>query len=469
MTVTYPTTETVDACDFTDQAALENYFNTWLTGFTYGGGCDVQGSYGSPTVDLCVGGTTTVTFTVSDDICYTTTNVDVDFIVTPPAAVTVTYPTTETVDACDFTDQAALETYFNTWLTGFTYGGGCDVQGSYGSPTVDLCVGGTTTVTFTVSDDICYTTTNVDVDFIVTPPAAVTVTYPTTETVDACDFTDQAALETYFNTWLTGFTYGGGCDVQGSYGSPTVDLCVGGTTTVTFTVSDDICYTTTNVDVDFIVTPPAAVTVHVSDNRAVDACDFTDQAALETYFNTWLTGFTYGGGCDVQGSYGSPTVDLCVGGTTTVTFTVSDDICYTTTDVDVDFIVTPPAAVTVTYPTTETVDACDFTDQAALETYFNTWLTGFTYGGGCDVQGSYGSPTVDLCVGGTTTVTFTVSDDICYTTTDVDVDFIVTPPAAVTVTYPTTETVDACDFTDQAALETYFNTWLTGFTYGGGL
>ena len=28
-------------------------------------------------------------------------------------------------------------------------------------------------------------TTNVDVDFIVTPPAAVTVTYPTTETVDA--------------------------------------------------------------------------------------------------------------------------------------------------------------------------------------------------------------------------------------------------------------------------------------------
>ena len=58
-------------------------------------------------------------------------------------------------------------------------------------------MGGTTTVTFTVSDDICYTTTNVDVDFIVTPPAAVTVTYPTTETVDACDFTDQAALETY--------------------------------------------------------------------------------------------------------------------------------------------------------------------------------------------------------------------------------------------------------------------------------
>src|SRR5690606_24094655 len=100
-------------------------------------------------------------------------------------------------------------------------------------------------------------------------------------------------------------------------------LCEGGTTTVTYTITD-LCNPST-IERTFSITAPEAVVVNTPDNATADACDYASQAEVDTAFNTWLNGFTVSGGCNATGDYGTPTdLLLCEGGTTTVTYTITD-------------------------------------------------------------------------------------------------------------------------------------------------
>ncbi|MBF6640138.1 hypothetical protein IVB69_01465, partial [Flavobacterium sp. J49] len=101
-------------------------------------------------------------------------------------------------------------------------------------------------------------------------------------------------------------------------------------------------------------------------------------------------------------------------GTTTVTYTVTDK-CYTTSTVTRSFTITPAPAVQVNAPAASSTSACAYADQAAVNAAFATWLGGFTVSGGCASSGSYGQVSAPSACGGTTTVTYTVTDK-CYTT-----------------------------------------------------
>ncbi|MCX7549211.1 hypothetical protein OS188_14765, partial [Xanthomarina sp. F1114] len=106
----------------------------------------------------------------------------------------------------------------------------------------------------------------------------------------------------------------------------------------------------------------------------------------------WLEGFTVSGGCNATGDYGTPTAPLlCDGGTTTVTYTITDT-CEPTT-IESTFTISAPDAVVANAPAVMTTDACDYADQAAVDAAFNTWLEGFTVSGGCNATGDYGTPT----------------------------------------------------------------------------
>ncbi|MCX7549212.1 hypothetical protein OS188_14770, partial [Xanthomarina sp. F1114] len=98
-----------------------------------------------------------------------------------------------------------------------------------------------------------------------------------------------------------------------------------------------------------------------------------------------------------------------------VTYTITDT-CEPTT-IESTFTISAPEAVVANAPATMTTDACDYADQAAVDAAFNTWLEGFTVSGGCNATGDYGTPTAPLlCDGGTTTVTYTITDT-CEPTT----------------------------------------------------
>ncbi|MFC5195785.1 hypothetical protein ACFPH8_10625, partial [Bizionia hallyeonensis] len=437
-----PDNATADACDYASQAEVDTAFNTWLNGFTVSGGCNATGDYGTPTAPLlCEGGTTTVTYTITD-LCNPST-IERTFSITAPDAVVVNTPDNATADACIYATQAEVDAAFNTWLNGFSVSGGCNATGDYGTPTAPLlCEGGTTTVTYTVTD-VC-NTSSVERTFSITAPEAVVVNTPDNATADACDYASQAEVDTAFNTWLNGFTVSGGCNATGDYGTPTAPLlCEGGTTTVTYTISD-LCNPST-VERTFSITAPEAVVVNTPDNATADACDYASQAEVDTAFNTWLNGFTVSGGCNATGDYGTPTAPLlCEGGTTTVTYTITD-LCNPST-IERTFSITAPEAVVVNTPDNATADACDYASQAEVDAAFNTWLNGFSVSGGCNATGDYGTPTAPLlCEGGTTTVTYTISD-LCNPST-IERTFSITAPEALVITNAATNIDIECDGT----------------------
>ncbi|GGG49895.1 HYR-like domain-containing protein [Bizionia arctica] len=440
--VNAPANASAEACDYATQAEVDTAFNTWLEGFTVSGGCDATGTYGTPTAPLlCEGGTTTVTYTITD-ACSPST-IDRTFSITAPEALVVNAPDNASAEACDYATQAEVDTAFNTWLEGFTVSGGCDASGSYGTPTAPLlCEGGTTTVTYTITD-ACSPST-MDRTFSITAPEALVVNAPANASAEACDYATQAEVDTAFNLWLEGFTVSGGCDASGSYGTPTAPLlCEGGTTTVTYTITD-ACSPST-IERTFSITAPEALVVNAPANASAEACDYATQAEVETAFNLWLEGFTVSGGCDATGTYGTPTAPvLCEGGTTTVTYTITD-ACSPTT-LERTFSITAPEALVVNAPDNASAEACDYATQAEVDTAFNTWLEGFTVSGGCDATGTYGTPTAPvLCEGGSTTVTYTITD-ACSPST-IERTFSIATPTPLTIVTEASNIDIQCDGT----------------------
>ena len=79
--------------------------------------------------------------------------------------------------------------------------------------------------------------------------------------------------------------------------------------------------------------------------------------------------------------------------------------------------------------------------QAAVDAAFAAWVAQASVGGGCDPQLVVGPGSApQVCVGGSTTVTFEAVDN-CETLTET-ATFTVTPAPAVTLSSPADETVD---------------------------
>ncbi len=459
---------TASACTYADQAALDAAFAAFKQGFSVSGGCDPKGVFeGNPVApNLCQGGTTSVSYVVTDK-CYTTT-ITKDFTITAPAAVVPVSPDPFTASACAYADQAALDAAFAAFKQGFSVSGGCDPKGVFeGNPVApNLCQGGTTSVSYVVTDK-CYTTT-ITKDFTITAPAAVVPVSPDPFTASACAYADQAALDAAFAAFKQGFSVSGGCDPKGVFeGNPVApNLCQGGTTSVSYVVTDK-CYTTT-ITKDFTITAPAAVVPVSPDPFTASACAYADQAALDAAFAAFKQGFSVSGGCDPKGVFeGNPVApNLCQGGTTSVSYVVTDK-CYTTT-ITKDFTITAPAAVVPVSPDPFTASACAYADQAALDAAFAAFKQGFSVSGGCDPKGVFeGNPVApNLCQGGTTSVSYVVTDK-CYTTT-ITKDFTITAPAAVVPVSPDPFTASACAYADQAALDAAFAAFKQGFSVSGG-
>ncbi|WP_264520710.1 T9SS type A sorting domain-containing protein [Flavobacterium sp. N1994] len=455
------------ACTYVNQDAANAAFARWLSGFAVSGGCSPSGSFGegTPSAPAYCGGSTTVTYTVSDK-CYQPTRHTATFTITPAPAVNVIKPQDSVTGACTYANQDAANAAFTTWLAGFTVSGGCSPVGSYGQPQAPAYCGGATTVTYTVSDK-CYQSTSHTATFTITPAPAVNVTSAQDSTTGACSYANQDAANAAFATWLSGFTVSGGCSPVGSFGegTPSAPAYCGGATTVTYTVSDK-CYQSTSHTATFTITPAPAVNVTSAQDSTTGACSYANQDAANAAFATWLSGFTVSGGCSPIGSYGQPQAPAYCGGATTVTYTVSDK-CYQSTSHTATFTITPAPAVNVTSAQDSTTGACIYANQDAANAAFATWLAGFTVSGGCSPIGSYGQPQAPAYCGGSTTVTYRVSDK-CYQSTSHTATFTITPAPAVNVTSAQDSTTGACSYANQDAANAAFATWLSGFTVSGG-
>ncbi|MEZ4932296.1 MAG: hypothetical protein R2788_09275 [Saprospiraceae bacterium] len=178
--------------------------------------------------------------------------------------------------------------------------------------------GGTTTVTWTVAtiDVKCLMCS---ADFTVTAAPAVMVTCPMDQTEISCQ--TQAAVDAALLLgWLLSLQVADVTPMVSNDNTGAPDACMGGTTTVTWTVSSD-CEADVTCSADFTVTGSAMTLTCAMDQT--EAADQT-QAAVDAAFAAWLATATASGGCGttVTNNAGAAP-DVCTGGTVTVTFTAT--------------------------------------------------------------------------------------------------------------------------------------------------
>ncbi|MEL0457627.1 hypothetical protein WJN01_15430, partial [Flavobacteriaceae bacterium SZ-1-7] len=503
--VTYSDPADLDAqsCDFADQAEVDTAFNNWVaaqsTAIAQAGGCSPVLSNDSASVSIpefCTGGTATVTWTITD-LCETI-NLSADFNLTAPSVVTYDTPVNLDTQSCDFADQAAVDTAFNNWVaaqsTAIAQAGGCSPVLSNDSASVtipELCTGGTATVTWTITD-LCETITNITASFNLTAPTAVTYSDPADLDAQSCDFADQAEVDTAFSNWVaaqsTAIAQASGCSPVLSNDSTSVtipELCTGGTVTVTWTITD-LCETI-NLSADFNLTAPSVVTYDTPANLNAQSCDFTDQGEVDTAFSNWVaaqsTAIAQSGGCSPVLSNDSATVtipELCTGGTATVTWTITD-LCETI-NLSADFNLTAPQTLEHQEPTGKTANTCDFYDidpniaQAALDNDIAAWvaeqtnITTSTFIGGCSPTSTHDftNQSIDLCSGGSLTITWTVND-LCEVHTH-EATYTLVAPQPVTYNNPQDDASSAAEFDDpdanvaQANLDADIAAWVAAQT-----
>ncbi|WP_417201338.1 hypothetical protein, partial [Bizionia sp.] len=331
-----------------------------------------------------------------------------------PITVTVLDPITITLDSvtntgCSGNDVGAINISVSGGTGNYTY----SWDDASNATTQDLSglPAGTYTVTVNDTDSNCSATDSFEI--IVEDTAPPTITAPTDVSLEGCaaeditngGLTALAFSETEVTITEAEYLADGGTFLEDNVASITYQDIATGSCPITikrnFTITDN-CEQSAAAIQTFTITSPAVV-VNTPDNATADACDYASQAEVDTAFNTWLNGFTVSGGCNATGDYGTPTAPLlCEGGTTTVTYTISD-LCNPST-IERTFSITAPEAVVVNTPDNATADACDYANQAEVDTAFNNWLNGFTVSGGCNATGDYGTPTAPLlCEGGTTT------------------------------------------------------------------
>src|SRR5690625_2498385 len=474
---TDPSDADEESCSYADQDAVNAAFVGWVNAQTVAldvsGGCGVQISENSEDVTiptLCEGGSATVTWTITD-LCDTIT-VSADFHLTAPDAIEITVPSDYTAAAIDFENQEAINTAFASWLEGFGVTGGCDPQGSYGAPSAPTLCGGSVTVTYSVTD-LCENDEKT-ATFTITSPNELVISKPDDVDLNSCDFADQEEVDGAFASWLDGFSVEGGFsplgEFAGDYNAPA--LCDGGVVEVTYNVEDECGEG--SVTATFSLTAPAQVAVVGPEVAEYSSCDFADQDALDAAFTRWLSEFEVtevGCGVDDPDLSGYSAPGLCEGGEVSVTYGVSD-LC-SEASISVTFTVTAPADLVYTDPSDADEESCEYADQAAVDAAFAAWVDAQTavlnVSGGCEPQISNNSEEVSiplLCDGGSATVTWTISD-LCETKT-VSADFKLTAPDAISISSPEDYIADATDFTDQAAINAAFDSWLAEFDVSGG-
>ncbi|MEI2738700.1 MAG: hypothetical protein V9F01_07935 [Chitinophagaceae bacterium] len=284
LTVNCPADMTEGACF--NQSAIDAAFAAWKSQFGFTGGCNTTGTDLSIyTAPPACGGSVTITY-VAFDLCGQTQSCTKTFTVQAPPARIVNVPPVSTTSACMYPTQAAANAAFAAWLQLFSVNGGCNPSFSTlpSIPTAPNLCGGSTTVTWTVTD-YCGTTSTHSSTFTIDAAAPVVVTPVSNSTTSACIYPSQTAADAAFASWLGGFSVSGGCSptFTTSPVTPVAPNVCGGSTTVTWTVTDH-CYTTSTHSATFTITPAPAVTVTPVSNSITSACIYPSQTAADAAF-----------------------------------------------------------------------------------------------------------------------------------------------------------------------------------------
>jgi hypothetical protein len=262
--------------------------------------------------------------------------------------------------------------------------------------------------------------------YSVTDAPALTVSCPGDMTMGNC--MTQAAINTAFNNWKAQFMVTSpGCNPTvtdlNQFNAPSA---CGGSVTINFVASNDPCNPDASCSATFTVADAPALAVSCPGNFTVGSC--TSQAEVNVAFNNWKNQFVVTSpGCN-------PTVtDLDIfnppsvcGGSVTINFSATNDPCNPDASCSATFTVVPAPALSLSCPGDLTIEAC--LSQAEVNAAFINWRNQFGLNEpGCDpTLTDLTQYTAPLACGGSTTVVFSATNDLCNPNVSCSATFTVT-------------------------------------------
>lgn len=319
-----PSDVTTDACEDPQLKFLD-----WISGLyamNASGGCNAYVDYSVDLDDLSVSGycnTTEEVITVyikAVDDCTETATVSSTFTV--PAYsndLAINCPQPIVLNS-SLTEQQIVDAY-NSWVAGFTFSGGCTAFDNINEipslPNYDCGTEVDISFDYLVIDDCNPSGITCSSSFYVPGVTPLSVNCPTDASLPECS--TEADILAAYNAWKNGFSVNNGDNPTSNIGDiPSLpDFACGEAVNLSFTLNaNDAC--TSNATCSSTFSVAAADDLMISDvqDLVVNACDFENQAALDAAFASWLSGFGYTGGCDVQdsGLDGLSAPDLCAEG-----------------------------------------------------------------------------------------------------------------------------------------------------------
>lgn len=391
--------------------------------------------------------TITVEFTYTD-LCNNTSTSDADFIIIDSSMPTITFPAAIATVNC--TDQASLEAQLTNWIN--TAGGAMGT---------DICSGvsfradpplAQALTDFQASQTVCGRTGSVDVDFYISDACGTENPIPTSASFNVVDITDPVwttgptdiTVECdgtndpggSVSTWLSnngGGTAADDCSsivITNNYNGVTNTCGASGAVLVTFT-AEDACGNTTDAIATVTIVDTTAPSWTTDPSDLTIACDGTADpgGAIQNWLNTnGATGVGADACSGVTYSHDYTGVSSSCGssGSTTVTFTVTDD-CGLAANATALLTIVDNDPPVLTSPAFGQVVECDGSGNTGE---LNAWLA--NYGG---------ASATDNCGDVTWTSDFPGLSDLCGATGAVTVTFTGTDPCGLTVTTSATFTI----------------------------
>ncbi|WP_430667240.1 PKD domain-containing protein [Jatrophihabitans telluris] len=389
-----------------------------ITSYAWTFGDGTTGSGASPTHTYQQAGPETVSLVVTDNAGSAATISHTAQPVAPPvnSPPTAAFVSSCSGLACSFDGTGSADSDGTIASYSWVFGDGSPA-GSGSSPSYTYAVGGTFTVTLTVTDNQGATNAvSHDVTVTAPPPpnSPPTAAFVSSCSGLACSFDGTGSADSDGTISSYSWVFGDGSPA-GSGSSPSYTYAVGGTFTVTLTVTDNQGATNA-VSHDVTVTappppnsPPTAAFVSSCSGLA---CSFDGTGSADSDGTIASYSWVFGDGSPA-GSGSSPAHTYAAGGTFTVTLTVTDNQGATNTvshDVTVTAPPPPNNPPTAAFVSACSGLACSFDGTGSADSDGTIASYSWVFGDGSPT-GSGSSPAHTYAAGGTFTVTLTVTDN----------------------------------------------------------
>jgi hypothetical protein len=472
-----PAPITLDCGDISETADPAALIDAWLAEAYTTDNCDTDPelaySFNGSVLDVCADETYTITVTwTANDACGNTTVLSSTITVVPDTEDPYLFvPSPITLDCGDISETADPAALIDAWLAEAYTTDNCDTDPElahdFSGAVLDICADETYTITVTwTANDACGNTTVLSSTITVVPDTqAPDLFVPAPITLDCGDISETSDPAALIDAWLAEAYTTDNCDTDPElahdFSGAVLDICADETYTITVTwTANDACGNTTVLSSTITVVPDTqAPDLFVPAPITLDCGDISETADPAALIDAWLAEAYTTDNCDtdptLSHSFNGATLDVCADEAYTITVTwTAADACGNTTVLSSTITVVPDTeAPVITTPDPLVLDCDDISETTDPSAAIDAWLAEAYATDNCDTDPEltydFDITTLDVCVGGTLTVTWT-SNDACGNTSTATSTITVIPDtdAPVFVECPTGYTfnndVDKC-------------------------